>query len=66
MTEPLYECDYEKNVECKKTACLYLGRGECFCTLDKSYAKCKDNLADMELYERVRRKILRKSGMEEM
>lgn len=38
----LYICDHEKNQSCEKTSCGYLGRGECFLTLDKEFAK-EDN-----------------------
>lgn len=35
----IYECDPEKNTECGKQSCAYLGIGDCQCTLDLKYAK---------------------------
>lgn len=38
----LYACDHEKNVECKKTSCWYLGNGDCFLTFDKEFEREKN------------------------
>ena len=35
----VYICDHEKNTQCKKTSCGYLGRGECFQTTNKEFEK---------------------------
>ena len=35
---PLYECDSEKNINCKKTGCYTIG-GPCHCTSHEEYAR---------------------------
>lgn len=35
--KPVYLCDPNKNIECKKTDCGHLGVGKCFCTTNKDY-----------------------------
>lgn len=39
LTKPLFKCDYEKNKDCPKTFCKYLGKGDCYCTTNRNYAK---------------------------
>ena len=36
--EEFFLCDFDKNVECKKTNCIRFG-GECFLTRNKKYER---------------------------
>ena len=42
----LYICDPNKNTECKKTDCLYLGKGYCYRTTNKKFSKSNDTNQD--------------------
>lgn len=38
-TKPWYVCDPAKNTSCKKTFCMWLGKGDCSITSHKEYSK---------------------------
>jgi hypothetical protein len=40
---PLYYCDANKNVNCKKTICKACNMGECECTTNKAFARTDEN-----------------------
>ena len=40
---PLYYCDANKNVNCKKTICKACNMGECECTSNKAFARTDEN-----------------------
>jgi len=46
MNEPRYICDDKKNVNCKKTACLYSlssKHKDCYCTTEKEFELDSDD-----------------------
>ena len=43
MSKMMYVCNPVKNVNCKKTGCLFFVQGECFSTLNPNYAVRNDN-----------------------
>lgn len=51
MDNDLYICDPNKNTECKKTECSYLGKGCCYQTTNKDFSKLnatnQDKLAEI-------------------
>lgn len=57
----LWECDPDKNTECKKTNCRACG-GECWCTTNKAYSTGKRAiLLDTELHAEYCRAVVRQS-----
>ena len=57
----LWECDPDKNTECKKTGCRACG-GECWCTTNKAYSTGKRAInIDPVLRHEYRKAIVREA-----
>ena len=53
----LYTCNPAKHRKCKKQSCLWLGKGECFQTLQEEYAATEEDAKALaDLYEEFNRK----------